>query len=96
MFFFSVPVGPINNMKEVFEDPHVIERGIVKRISHPTAGEIDLVGPAPIFSHTPLTVRLPPPLLGEHTIQILGEELGYSQQKIKSLEEKNIIKTIQK
>nr|CAD7442676.1 unnamed protein product [Timema bartmani] len=80
------PYGPVNNIAQVFADPHVQELGLVKQMEHPTTGTIyKVVGPPVGFSEGVNAVRLPPPMLGEHTEQVLTQLLGYSQDRIHSL-----------
>lgn len=61
----SVPCSPINSIDQVFEDPHLRERGMVIKQQHPLAGEIELVGNPINYSRTPLILKKTPPLLGE-------------------------------
>lgn len=67
----GVAVAPVNDVAQAFADPQVVASGQVVTIAHPVAGNLPLVGPAAIFSHTPAEVRLPPPLLGQHTAETL-------------------------
>jgi crotonobetainyl-CoA:carnitine CoA-transferase CaiB-like acyl-CoA transferase len=67
----GVAVAPVNDMAQVFADPQVIASGQVATVPHPTIGDLKLVGPAISLSLTPTEVRLAPPLLGEHTAEIL-------------------------
>ncbi len=69
----TVPCGPINDLAEVFADPQVIARGMVMRMPHPLAGEVPLVASPIKMSATPVQSRRPPPLLGEHTDEVLAE-----------------------
>jgi succinate--hydroxymethylglutarate CoA-transferase len=74
-------------MKEVFNDPQVLARGMLQEINHPTIGKLKLTGIPVKFSETKASIRLPPPLLCEHTEEILKNVLGYSNEKILKLKE---------
>ena len=86
----GVPCGPINDLSDVFGDPQVNEREMRLRVRHPSAGEIDQTGIPIKFSATPGSIDAPPPVLGEHSTEILGE-LGYSTEEIGELEERGVI-----
>lgn len=79
------PCGPINNLKQVFAMLHVKEREMLVQMDHPTIGALPLVGSPLKMGETPVEYRLPPPLKGQHTNEILREALGYSDEKIKAL-----------
>ncbi|XP_055550095.1 succinate--hydroxymethylglutarate CoA-transferase [Wyeomyia smithii] len=85
------PVGPINSMAEVFQDPHIQSIGIVKTLPHPTAGDIQVVGPPVVYSEAYNSARSAPPLLGEHTDHTLRELLEYSTEQIDDLRQNGII-----
>lgn len=74
----NVPCGPVNDIHQVFEDPQVRHRGMQIRMPHPLAGSgyVDLIGNPIRFTETPVTYRRPPPVLGEHTDEVLEEVLG--------------------
>ena len=78
----SIPCGPINNIKEVFEDPQVVHSKIAKTVVHPKLGKIQLVGQAMNLSRTPSKIKTPAPNKGEHTNIILNE-LAFHNDKIK-------------
>jgi crotonobetainyl-CoA:carnitine CoA-transferase CaiB-like acyl-CoA transferase len=86
----DVPAAPINTLDEVFADPQVREYGFPIEIEHPKMGNIKLVGNAVDMSRTPPGIDRPPPMLGEHTEEILAS-LGYDNGAIASLREKGVI-----
>jgi crotonobetainyl-CoA:carnitine CoA-transferase CaiB-like acyl-CoA transferase len=71
----NIPCGPINSIDQVFADPHAIARGLTVAMEHPVAGKLDLVASPLRLEKTPPEYRLPPPLLGQHTDEILAEML---------------------
>jgi crotonobetainyl-CoA:carnitine CoA-transferase CaiB-like acyl-CoA transferase len=87
----KVPCGAINSLAEVFADPHVRERGMVTRWEHPLAGEVDLVSSPLKLSATPVRQDLPPPLLGQHTDDVLRGVLGWDDTRIGELRQKEVI-----
>lgn len=72
----GVPCGPINNLQQVFQDPQVLARGLKVRMDHPLAGDMDLVANPIRLSRTPVSYRLPPPLLDQHGAQVLRDWLA--------------------
>ena len=87
----KVPCGPINNLKEVFENEQVISRNILLNVPHPTVGNMKLVASPMKLSKTPTEVRMAPPTLGQHTDEILHERLKLNDQAIHELRDKGII-----
>lgn len=87
----GVPCGPINDLKAVFDDPHVQARKLKIEMPHPTAGTMPLVGSPIRMSATPVEYRLPPPLLGQHTLAVLEEVLGLSREEIATLADRKIV-----
>ncbi len=87
----GVPCGPINRLDAVYADPQVQHRGIKISVPHPLAGEIPLVANPIRYSRTPLVYDMPPPMLGEHTDEVLTELLGKSAGEIEALRAKKIV-----
>ncbi|MCJ7744580.1 MAG: CoA transferase, partial [Dehalococcoidales bacterium] len=86
----DVPIGKVYSLDEVFADPQVQHRRMVMELEHPTEGKVRQVGIAIKLSDTPGEVRSFPPLLGQHTDEILTG-LGYSQQKIAELRREGVV-----
>jgi len=87
----GVPNGPINDVAQVFEEPQVRARGVKIEVEHAAAGKLPLVASPMRFSETALEYRLPPPLLGEHTDQILREFLKLNEIEIGKLRADGIV-----
>jgi len=81
----KVPCGAINNLAEVFADPQIAARGMVTEWQHPVKEDLKLVSSPMRLSATPVRTDLPPPLLGQHTEQVLRELLNYSDAKLSEL-----------
>ncbi|MBV8977640.1 MAG: CoA transferase [Alphaproteobacteria bacterium] len=87
----NVPCGPINRIDQVFADPQAIARGLTVAMSHPDAGALKLVASPLRLSRTPPEYRRPPPRLGEHTAEVLREELAMSDAEIAALVSSGIL-----
>ena len=87
----GVPCGPINRLDQVYADPHVQHRGMRIEVPHPLAGSIPLVANPIKFSRTPIGYDMPPPLLGQHTDEILTGLLGKSAAEIEALRANKIV-----
>ena len=87
----TVPCGPINNMKEVFEDPQVRHRELRVDIPHPLGGVAPVVASPMRLSETPVEYRLAPPLLGQHTAEVLKGLLGKSDADIAALKSSGLV-----
>jgi crotonobetainyl-CoA:carnitine CoA-transferase CaiB-like acyl-CoA transferase len=81
----GVPNGPINTIAQVFAEPQAVARGLRIELPHPAAGKVSLVRSPMRFSETPVEHRVPPPLLGEHTDEVLQGLLGRSDAQIAQL-----------
>ena len=87
----GVPCGPINRLDEVYADPQVRARELRIDLPHPLSGTVPLVANPIKYSRTPLKYGIPPPLLGEHTTEVLTDLLGMSTVEIDALRAKKII-----
>jgi crotonobetainyl-CoA:carnitine CoA-transferase CaiB-like acyl-CoA transferase len=86
----GIPCGPIYTVDKIFSDPQIIHRQMVTELQHPTAGTIKVTGNPVKLSDTPGEITMPPPLLGQHTREVL-EGLGYSAGDIEQLRQAKII-----
>ncbi len=87
----SIPCAPINTVDEVFKDPQVLHRKMLEEIDHPTAGRIKLVGIPVKYSDAEAAIRRPPPLLGQHTREILSGVLNYEASRIEKLKVEGVV-----
>ena len=89
----KVPCSPVNNIDQVFEDPHVKFRGMRIEMDHPTAGsgKVPLIGNPVKMSGTPPQYRLAPPTLGQHSDEVLKELLGFDEKQIQELKNEKTI-----
>ena len=87
----KVPCGAINTLAEVFNDPQVQERQMVSEWTHPMRPDLKLVANPIKMSLTPVRQDLPPPMLGQHTDDVLLEVLGLSHQTLATLRAKGVI-----
>jgi crotonobetainyl-CoA:carnitine CoA-transferase CaiB-like acyl-CoA transferase len=86
----KVPCGPINDLADVFADPQVQHREMTVQMAHPLTDALRVVASPMKFSATPVQYRRPPPLLGEHTAEVLAE-LGLSIDDVDALRRANAI-----
>ena len=87
----GLPVGPVQNAKEVFEDPHVAARKLMIDVPDPVLGSVRLVGPVAKMSADTEPVTAPAPRLGEHSGEILKETLGYTEEDVARLRAEGVI-----
>jgi formyl-CoA transferase len=82
----GIPCGPVQAIDQVFADPQVLARDMLWTVPHPTAGEIRLTGSPLKLAETPVAYRTHPPLLGEHTGEVLTSLLGYTPEEVARLQ----------
>ncbi|KAM4689522.1 succinyl-CoA:glutarate CoA-transferase [Discoglossus pictus] len=81
----GIPYGPINSIKQVFSEPQVVHNGLILEMDHPTAGKVSVPGPAVRSNEFNMSNSSPPPLLGQHTVEVLKNILGYDDNYISKL-----------
>jgi crotonobetainyl-CoA:carnitine CoA-transferase CaiB-like acyl-CoA transferase len=86
-----VPCAPVQTIDQVFQAPQVLHRDMLLEVEHPTAGKVPMAGIPVKFSVTPASVRMPPPLLGEHNREILTTWLGMSVAAIDELKKEKVL-----
>ncbi len=88
----GLPIGPVNTLDRVLSDPHILAREMVKIFNHPIAGEVKCVDMPYRFGEDGTKIRSAPPLLGEHTDEILSGLLGYSEEEIARLKAEGAVR----
>lgn len=81
----GVPIGPINDVAQVYEHPQVVARGMQQRVEHPLQAQLSLVGSPMKLSVTPPVPAVAPPALGQHTSAVLHELLGMPDDELRAL-----------
>ncbi len=87
----GVPCGPVNDLAQVFDDPQVLARGLAIELPHALGGRVAQVASPIRLSETPVEYRRAPPLLGEHTSQVLQDLLGMSGDEVVALREAGVL-----
>jgi formyl-CoA transferase len=87
----GVPGGPINSYDQALQDPHFRARGMVQEVEHPRAGSTRTLGIPAKMSLTPGAIRLPAPVLGQHTQEILTQLLGLTEHDVAGLRTRRVI-----
>jgi crotonobetainyl-CoA:carnitine CoA-transferase CaiB-like acyl-CoA transferase len=80
----EIPAAPINTVEEAVNDAQTLARNMIVQLEHPALGMARSIGNPIKFSETPVSYRLPPPLLGEHTREVL-RGLGYSEDEVRAM-----------
>ena len=87
----GIPCSKINAVEEALESEQASANNMVLNLDHPTAGSIKMMGIPYNFSETPAGIREHPPLLGEHTHEVLDGVLGIGSEDIQTLEDNGVI-----
>ena len=87
----KIGCGPINQLAEVFADPQIQARGTVVEMQHASGTTVKVIANPVRLSETPADYRMAPPLLGQHTDEVLGERLGLDAATLKGLRDKGVI-----
>ncbi len=90
---YGMPVAEVYSVKELVNDPHLIDRGMFTEVEHPKVGTIKVTNFPVKFSETPGEIRTATPLLGQHNEEILSTILRYTTEQIQKLEKQGIIST---
>ncbi|KAI9026259.1 CAIB/BAIF family enzyme [Hyaloraphidium curvatum] len=87
----GIPYGAVNNMERTMNHPQIKHRQLIQEVDHPRAGKIKLVGPPVHYSDSTVKIKSPPPLLGQHTREVLRDVLRYDDAKIDGFLGKKVI-----
>ena len=87
----KIGCGPINKLSDVFADPHVQARGCTVELAHASGETVKVIANPVRLSATPADYRIPPPLLGEHSEEVLTGLLGMTEAEVAALKEKGIV-----
>lgn len=87
----EIPASPVNSLTEAFHDVQLAANDMVVKVSHPEAGDLQLLGIPYKFDGTPCKIRRPPPRLGEHTDEVMHDLLGLDVAAIDELRAAGIL-----
>ena len=87
----GMPYAAINDVKSTLEHEHVRARNMVTEVEHPSCGPMKLVSPPVKYSHSKPSIRSPPPVLGQHTDEVLSQVLGYDSDDIRKFRAEGIV-----
>ncbi|KAL9102366.1 MAG: hypothetical protein Q9163_002488 [Psora crenata] len=87
----GMPYAAINDIQSTLHHEHVLARGMVTQVHHPACGPLKLVNTPVKYSYSEPSIRIPPPMLGEHTDQVLGDILGMDMGEIGRLKNEGVV-----
>jgi crotonobetainyl-CoA:carnitine CoA-transferase CaiB-like acyl-CoA transferase len=87
----GVPSAKVRRVSELVEDPHLAHRGQILAMQHPRAGTVPMQGFSVQFAESPMRLRHVPPMLGQHTDEVLGEWLSLGADRIGELREQGVV-----
>lgn len=87
----GIPCAPVNSLKQAFAEPQLQHNEMVVEVSHPVYKSVHLVGVPYKYSATPCGIVMPPPLLGQHTDEVLQEKLGFGAEAIAPLRAEGVV-----
>jgi crotonobetainyl-CoA:carnitine CoA-transferase CaiB-like acyl-CoA transferase len=91
---YNIWSGPVYDYADVERDPHVMATNMIVEVPHPKINHLRMPNVPINMSETPASIRRHPPMLGEHTDEVLREVLGYDEARIRALEEKSVIRSL--
>ena len=89
----GIMIAPVNTFEQIFQDPQILEDEMVQELEHPLVGKIRVLRLPINFSKSPVKIKMPPPLLGQHTDEILSE-FGCTKEEINQYKESGVVKGI--
>lgn len=87
-----MPYAAVNDIQDTLNHEHVLARGMVKEMEHEFCGPIKMVNTPVKYSESKPSIRTPPPVLGQHTDEVLAEILGYSGAEIAALKQEGAVR----
>jgi crotonobetainyl-CoA:carnitine CoA-transferase CaiB-like acyl-CoA transferase len=89
----QIPCAPVNSLRQAYDDPQLIANGMLREVVHPKLGKVSQLGAPYRIDGDVLPIRLPPPILGQHTAEVLSEVLGMNPAQLAELAAANVIST---
>jgi formyl-CoA transferase len=87
----GIPAGTINTVAQALAEPQIAAREMIVEVKHPSGEGLKFLGPVPKFSVTPARIQSPPPLLGQHTDEVLRELLKINEAELTQLRQQKVI-----